>query len=103
MSLTTKNFRRLLVTPGRYRDTGGEVKGLLLVVVNERNASWQLRYERAGKERCGPWLSAADRRERGPDSCAGCANAIAGRPRPVGGQAAAEGGRTRGGAQDDDL
>src|SRR4051794_31244325 len=51
MSLTTKNFRRLLMTPGRYRDTGGEVRGLLLVVVNERNASWQLRYERAGKER----------------------------------------------------
>ena len=51
MALTTKNFKRLLTTPGRYRDTAGEVKGLLLVVVNERNASWQLRYERAGKER----------------------------------------------------
>ena len=51
MILTAKNFRRCLTTPGRYRDTGGEVKGLLLVVVNERNASWQLRYERAGRER----------------------------------------------------
>jgi integrase len=51
VALTTKNFKRLLTAPGRYRDTAGEVKGLLLVVVNERNASWQLRYERAGKER----------------------------------------------------
>lgn len=49
--LTAKNFRRCLTTPGRYRDTLGEVKGLLLVVVNEQNASWQLRYERNGRER----------------------------------------------------
>jgi integrase len=51
MILTAKNFRRCLTTPGRYRDTLGEVKGLLLVVLNERNASWQLRYERNGRER----------------------------------------------------
>ena len=51
MILIAKNSGRCLITPGRYRDTGGEVKGLLLVVVNERNASWQLRYERAGRER----------------------------------------------------
>jgi integrase len=49
--LTAKNFRQLLTIPGRYRDTLGEVKGLLLIVVNERNASWQLRYERHGRER----------------------------------------------------
>src|SRR5580765_5808281 len=52
-NLTAKNFRQLLTIPGRYRDTGGEVKGLLLVVVNERSASWALRYERRGKEH---WL-----------------------------------------------
>jgi hypothetical protein len=51
MILTAKNFRRLLKTPGRYRDTLGDVKGLLLIVVNERNASWNLRYERNGRER----------------------------------------------------
>lgn len=50
-TLTAKNFRTLLTIPGRYRDGGGEVKGLMLVVVNERNASWQLRYQRNGKER----------------------------------------------------
>src|SRR6187401_2498068 len=53
MLVTAQNFRRLLTTPGRYRDSGGEVKGLMLVVVNERNASWQLRYQRDRKEH---WL-----------------------------------------------
>jgi len=51
MILTAKNYRQLLTIPGRYRDTLGEVKGLLLIVVNEQNASWQLRYERNGRER----------------------------------------------------
>lgn len=52
VTLTAKRVERLLKLPGRYRDDG-EAKGLLLVVVNERSASWQLRYERNGRER---WL-----------------------------------------------
>jgi hypothetical protein len=50
-NLTAKRVARLLKRPGRYRDA--EVKGLLLVVKNERAASWILRYERGGRER---WL-----------------------------------------------
>jgi hypothetical protein len=52
-TLTAKNFRALLTAPGRYRDKAGEVRGLMLVVRNARNASWQLRYEYEGRER---WL-----------------------------------------------
>ena len=50
MNLTAKNFRALLTQPGRYRDKTGEVRGLMLVVRNANNASWQLRYELNGKE-----------------------------------------------------
>ena len=50
MALTAKRVERLLKKPGRYRDDG-PVRGLLLVVVNPNNASWQLRYERGGRER----------------------------------------------------
>jgi integrase len=38
---------KLLRQPGRYHDA----LGLYLVVVNARNASWQFRYQRAGRER----------------------------------------------------
>jgi integrase len=55
IKLTAKRVEALLKKPGRYRDNGDEggVRGLLLVVVNKVNASWQLRYERNGRER---WL-----------------------------------------------
>jgi hypothetical protein len=53
MILTAHNFRRLLTIVGRHRDTYGPAQGLLLVVKNPRNASWQMRYECQGKER---WL-----------------------------------------------
>jgi integrase len=49
--LTAKRVAKLLRQPGRHRDA--LVKGLLLVVVNENNASWTLRYRRHGRER---WL-----------------------------------------------
>ena len=62
LGVTAQNFRRLLTTPGRYRDSGGEVKGLMLVVVNEHNASWQLRYQRAGREH---WMGLGSAREIG--------------------------------------
>ena len=48
-----KNFRQLLRQPGRYRDTAGEIRGLVLCVVNTNSASWKLRYARNGRER---WL-----------------------------------------------
>ena len=48
--ITSKNYRQLIQVPGRYRDVAGEIRGLMLVVKNERSASWQLRFERAGKE-----------------------------------------------------
>ena len=51
MTLTAKNFRQLLNVPGRHRDKAGEVRGLMLVVRNANNASWQLRYELNGRER----------------------------------------------------
>ena len=51
MILSAKNYRQLLLRPGRYRDSVGEIRGLMLVVKNERSASWQLRYERNGRER----------------------------------------------------
>ena len=51
INLTAKRVARLLKRPGRYRDD--HVRGLLLVVVSKRNASWQLRFERNGRER---WL-----------------------------------------------
>jgi hypothetical protein len=58
IALTAKRVERLLKTPGRYRDEN--VKGLLLVVVGERNASWQLRYEFGGRERWMGFGSLAD-------------------------------------------
>jgi integrase len=48
-NLTAKRIEKLLKRPGRYRDDA--VKGLLLVVVNERAASWTLRYEIGGREK----------------------------------------------------
>jgi hypothetical protein len=42
-----KRIARALKNPGRYRDGGPNgVPGLMLVVENERNASWTLRYQR---------------------------------------------------------
>ena len=50
--LTAKLVAKLLKRgPGRYRDHSEHVRGLMLVVVNENNASWQLRYEQNGRER----------------------------------------------------
>lgn len=49
MQLTAKRVTRLVKRPGRYHDG----HGLILVVVNPNNASWQLRYQRNGRER---WL-----------------------------------------------
>lgn len=48
--ITAKTYKQLMQVPGRYRDVAGEVKGLMLIVKNKRSASWQLRFERAGKE-----------------------------------------------------
>ena len=49
MQLTAKLVATLVKRPGRYHDG----HGLSLVVVNPNNASWQLRYQRNGRER---WL-----------------------------------------------
>ena len=49
MQLTAKRVATLVKRPGRYHDG----HGLILVVVNPTNASWQLRYQRNGRER---WL-----------------------------------------------
>jgi integrase len=49
MRLTTKRIARLSRQPGRYHDG----HGLHLQVINPNNISWQLRYERNGRER---WL-----------------------------------------------
>jgi len=49
MQLTAKRVAMVLKRPGRYHDG----HGLILVVVNANNASWQLRYQRNGRER---WL-----------------------------------------------
>src|SRR3979409_2446442 len=49
MQLTAKLVATLVKRPGRYHDG----HGLILVVVNPNNASWQLRYQRNGRER---WL-----------------------------------------------
>ena len=49
MQLTTKRVAMFAKRPGRYHDG----HGLILVVVNPNNASWQLRYQRNGRER---WL-----------------------------------------------
>src|ERR1700716_4143633 len=49
MQLTAKRVATLMKRPGRYHDG----HGLILVVVNPTNASWQLRYQRNGRER---WL-----------------------------------------------
>jgi integrase len=46
MKLTAKRTERLKHKPGRYHDG----HGLYLQVVNDRNQSWLLRYERHGKE-----------------------------------------------------
>ena len=48
--INSKNYRQLMQVPGRYRDVAGEIRGLMLIVKNVRSASWQLRFERAGKE-----------------------------------------------------
>jgi integrase len=58
MNLTAKRVQRCLRKPGRYRDD--DVRGLLLVVTNPNNASWQLRYEKNGRER---WLGLGPVRE----------------------------------------
>jgi len=47
--LTAKRVTRAAKTPGRYHDG----HGLYLQVINANNVSWQLRYERNGRER---WL-----------------------------------------------
>ena len=47
MQLTTKRVAIFAKRPGRYHDG----HGLILVVVNPNNASWQLRYQRNGRER----------------------------------------------------
>jgi integrase len=47
MQLTTKRVAMFAKRPGRYHDG----HGLILVVVNANNASWQLRYQRNGRER----------------------------------------------------
>ena len=49
MQLTAKRVAMFVKRPGRYHDG----HGLILVVVNANNASWQLRYQRNGRER---WL-----------------------------------------------
>ena len=49
MQLSAKRVATLAKRPGRYHDG----HGLILVVVNRNNASWQLRYQRNGRER---WL-----------------------------------------------
>src|SRR6476660_8334617 len=49
MQLSAKRVARLAKRPGRYNDG----HGLILVVVNSHNESWQLRFQRNGRER---WL-----------------------------------------------
>jgi integrase len=49
MQLSAKRVAMLAKRPGRYHDG----HGLILVVVNSNNASWQLRFQRNGRER---WL-----------------------------------------------
>ena len=49
MQLSAKRVATLAKRPGRYHDG----HGLILVVVNSNNASWQLRFQRNGRER---WL-----------------------------------------------
>ena len=66
MQLTTKRVAMFAKRPGRYHDG----HGLILVVVNANNASWQLRYQRNGRERwfgLGPLhaVTLKDARERG--------------------------------------
>jgi Arm DNA-binding domain len=78
--ITAKNFRQLLAQPGRYRDTAGEARGLMLVVTSSTAASWKLRYELNGQER---YMGL------GPARLVGLAEARAkardlGRPRPPG-------------------
>jgi hypothetical protein len=49
MQLSAKRVATVAKRPGRYHDG----HGLILVVVNSNNASWQLRFQRNGRER---WL-----------------------------------------------
>ena len=49
IELTAKRVTTLVKRPGRYHDG----HSLIVVVVNPNNASWQLRYQRNGRER---WL-----------------------------------------------
>jgi integrase len=58
INFTAKLVAQLLKKPGRYRDS--LVRGLLLVVVSEKAASWQLRFELGGKER---WMGLGSARE----------------------------------------
>lgn len=64
MALTVKRVARLRSagTPGKYLDHGSAeaVRGLHLVVENERNASWQLRYQLHGRTR---WMGLGSARD----------------------------------------
>ena len=51
MALTTKRIQKALRTPGRYRDTGGPIRGLMLIVSGKHAAAWILRYWSGGQER----------------------------------------------------
>lgn len=57
--LTQKRVKRLLKTPGRYRDD--TVRGLLLCVTGPGNASWQLRYQLNGNKE--KWMGLGSVRE----------------------------------------
>jgi integrase len=64
VTLTVKRVARLLSTgrPGKHLDSGGadSVRGLHLVVVNPKNASWQLRYQLGGRVR---WMGLGSARD----------------------------------------
>jgi integrase len=61
VALTVKKVTKLMDagTPGKYRDAGG-VRGFHLVVVNDKNASWQFRYQLYGKPR---WMGLGSARD----------------------------------------
>jgi integrase len=64
VALTVKRVARLLAAgqPGKHLDSGSadSVRGLHLVVVNSKNASWQLRYQLGGKVR---WMGLGSARD----------------------------------------
>ena len=77
MQLTAKRVATLVKRPGRYHDG----HGLILVVVNPTNASWQLRYQRNGRERwlgLGPLhtVTLKDARERARAAGCNCLTAL---------------------------